>query len=72
MIRTQIRLDTMQSINKFVEVIGRLDEQVWLEDDNGSRVNAKSLLGCLYSMEWARIYCYCKKDINAYIMPWIV
>ena len=72
MTRTQIRLDTMQSINKFVEVMGRLDEQVWLEDGAGARVNARSILGCVYSLEWDKIYVTCKRDINAYIMPWII
>lgn len=72
MTRTEIRLDTMQSINKFIEVVGHLHDQVWLEDGKGSRVNAKSVLGCLYSFEWTHIYCYCERDINAYIMPWIV
>lgn len=72
MTRTQIRLDTMHSINKFVEVVGRLPDRVWLEDGNGVRVSAKSLLGCLYSLEWEHIYCYCERDINAYLMPWMV
>ena len=72
MTRTEIRLDTMQSVNKFVEVMGRLTDQVWLEDGSGSRVSAKSILGCLHSLEWTRIYCYCERDINAYLMPWAI
>jgi hypothetical protein len=72
MTRTEIRLDTMQSVNKFVEVMGRLTDQVWLEDGSGARVNAKSLLGCLYSLEWTHIYCYCERNISAYLMPWMV
>lgn len=72
MTRTQIRLDTMQSISKFVEVMSRLTDQVWLEDGIGARVSAKSLLGCIYSLEWTRIYCCCNRDISAYLMPWTV
>lgn len=72
MTRTQIRLDTLSEVNKFVEVVGRLTDQVWLEDGSDIRVSAKSLLGCLYSLEWTRIYCVCDRNINAYIMPWIV
>lgn len=72
MTRTQIRLDTMQSVNKFVEVMGRLTDQVWLEDGSGIRVSAKSMLGCLYSLEWNRIFVFCERDINAYLMPWMV
>lgn len=72
MTRTKIRLDTMQSINKFVEVMGRLNDHVWLEDGNGARVSARSILGCLYSLEWNEIYAFCERDISAYLMPWAV
>ena len=69
MTRTQIRLDTMNSINKFVETMSHLDDNVWLEDGSGIRVSAKSLLGFIYSLEWTRIYCFCERDINAYLIP---
>ena len=72
MTRTQIRLDTMNSINKFVETMSHLDDNVWLEDGSGIRVSAKSLLGCIYSLEWTRIYCFCERDINAYLIPWAI
>ena len=72
MTRTEIRLDTMSSVNKFVEVMSRLNDRVWLEDGEGCRVSAKSLLGAIYSLEWRRIYCFCERDINAYLMPWMV
>lgn len=72
MTRTQIRLDTLSSINKFIEEMERVDVPVWLEDGNGCRVSAKSLLGALYSLEWETIYCYCDKDISMHLMPWII
>ena len=72
MTRTQIRLDTLSDVNKFVEVMGRLNDPVWLEDGGTIRVSAKSMLACLYSLEWQRIFVYCERDINAYLMPWIV
>lgn len=72
MTRTKIRLDTMADINRFVEVMTGLSDQVWLEDGVGARVSARSLLGCVYSLEWECIYCFCERDISAYIMPWIV
>jgi hypothetical protein len=72
MTRTQIRLDTLSDVNKFVDVMSKVKGQVWLADDDGSRVNAKSLLGALYSMEWTRIYCYCESNITAELMPWMV
>lgn len=72
MTRTQIRLDTLSEVNKFVEVMCQLDETVWLEDGNGIKVSAKSMLACLYSLEWSHIYCMCDRDINTYLMPWAV
>lgn len=72
MTRTQIRLDTLGDVNKFIEVMGRVDDKVWLEDGNGCRVSAKSLLGALYSLEWSTIYCYCETDISGHLMPWMM
>ena len=72
MTRTRIRLDTMSDVNGFVSEMTKVNSKVWLEDDEGNRVSAKSLLGAIYSMEWNRIYCYCDKDISSHLMPWII
>ena len=70
--RQRVRLDTMTDINKFVEVVSRIDDRVFLEDNTGYKVSAKSLLGALVSMEWTEVYCYCDKDISGSILPWII
>ena len=70
--RQKIRLDTMTDVQRFIEVASTVDEEVILEDGDGQRVRASSLLGVLYSMEWTHIYCYCQKDISGMILPWIV
>lgn len=44
MTRTRIRLDTLGDVNAFVAVMSTVKDKVWLEDDEGSRVNAASLL----------------------------
>lgn len=72
MTRTEIRLDTLSNVNKFVEVMNRISDPVWLEDGGNIRVGAKSMLACLYSLEWQKIYVLCERDINAYLMPWMV
>jgi hypothetical protein len=72
MTRTRINLVTLSDVNRFVETMSNIDAAVWLEDDDGSRVNAKSVLGTIYSLEWRRIYCYCEKDISLHLMPWII
>lgn len=70
--KAKIRLDTMHDIQNFVGAVSSVTEKVTLEDDEGNRVSAKSLLGAIYTMEWANIYCYCDKDISGTILPWIV
>ena len=70
--RQRIRLDTMSDIRSFVDTVSTVTEKVTLEDDDGNRVSAKSLLGAVYTVEWASIYCYCDKDISGIILPWII
>lgn len=72
MTRTKIRLDTMSDVNKFVATMGKIAEKIWLEDGDGNRVSAQSMLGVLYSLEWSHIYCYCEHDISYHLMPWAV
>ena len=72
MTRTQIRLDTLTDVNRFVAAMSQIDEPIYLEDGAGIKVNAKSALGALYSMEFTRIYCCCDKDINIHLMPWAI
>lgn len=70
--RQKIRLDTMRDIHKFVEVVSRVDCEVFLEDNTGYKVSARSLLGALLSVEWEEVYVHCEKDISGSILPWIV
>ena len=71
MTRTQIRLDTLSEVTKFVTAMTKLPDQVWLEDGSGIKVSAKSILACLYSLEWTRIFVFCERDINTLLMPWL-
>ena len=70
--RQRVRLDTMTDIQKFIGVVSNIDDNVYLEDDTGFKVSAKSLLGALLSMEWKEVYCHCPRDISVMILPWIV
>ena len=72
MMRQKIRLDTMSDVQNFVAAVSKVEGKVILEDNDGHRVSATSLLGALYSMEWAHIYCICEKDISGLIIKWIV
>ena len=70
--RVRISLDTMSSIQKFVEVTSRIDDRVFLEDNTGFKVSAQSILGALATMDWNEVYCKCEKDISGHILPWII
>ena len=70
--RQKVRLDTMTDIQKFIDIVSKVDDRVYLEDNTGFKVSAKSLLGALLSMEWAEVYCHCTKDISGMILPWII
>ena len=50
-------------------VIGGADgpTSILVTDGEGMRVNAKSMLGMLYAMTFAEMWCECDKDIYMYI-----
>jgi hypothetical protein len=70
--RVRVNLDTMTDIQKFVEVVSRIDDRVFLEDNTGYKVSARSLLGAVLSMEWEEVYVHCERDITGFILPWII
>ena len=70
--RVRLNLNTMTDIQRFVNVISRVEEPVFLKDSAGHCVSGSSILGALYSLEWAEIYCECDKDITCSIFPWVL
>lgn len=63
MVKFPIRVDTLTDANKLVAAATAVDGKVTVSDDDGHVVNAKSLLGCLYSMEFADIYLTCEETV---------
>lgn len=70
--RAKINLVTMTDIQRFVDTVSSVEEDVTLKDNAGHCVSAKSLIGAIYSMEWSEVYCYCEKDIESLILEWII
>lgn len=70
--RQKIRLDTLTDIKQFVGAVSRINARVVLEDDDGHRVSAQSLIGAAYTMEWDCVYCVCDKDISGVILKWVI
>lgn len=56
MFKVKVVLDTQSQIREFVDIANSIEEEVCLEDNHNHRVNAKSFLGCLYSVEFDEIF----------------
>ena len=71
--RQKINLDTMSDIKEFVDTVSLIQEPVFIEDGQGSRVTAKSLMfTATAKMYWSDLYVTCEKDISGSIVKWII
>ena len=70
--KAQIRLDTMRDVQDFVAIATRMYGNVYITDNNGLKVSAKSLLGALYAMEFEELWCEADEDIYRNIQDFIV
>lgn len=70
--RVQIRLDTMRDAQDFVNIASKMHGSVYITDNTGLKVSAKSLLGALYAMEFSELWCESEEDIYRNIEDFIV
>lgn len=70
--KAQIRLDTMRDLTEFVELVSNIDEETSLTDGKGYKVNAKSLLGAMYALEWNELYLESEQDIYCLISKYVI
>ncbi|MBQ0101970.1 MAG: hypothetical protein KBT31_04155 [Firmicutes bacterium] len=71
--KVKIRLDTMKDIQNFVKItISSGAERIVVTDGNGMVVNAKSVLGMMYAMEFDELYCESDKDIYTAIKDFVI
>ena len=54
--KIRINLVTQSDIEKFVSIARTIEEDVSLIDDANHCVNAKSILGCMYSVEFDKTW----------------
>lgn len=54
--RIKVRLDTQSDVVDFVILANQIPEDVYLLDNSYNKVNGKSLLGCLYSLEFSELF----------------
>ena len=73
--RVKIQLDTITYIGNFVvavsHAVGKKDK-VWVKDNEGSCVNAKSFLGLVATRDFDELWCESEKDIYHAIKQFIV
>lgn len=69
--REKIHIDTMTEATEFVSITTKLSGEIVVIDNKGMRVNAKSILGMLYAMEFEELWCESEEDIYAHIIKFV-
>ena len=62
--KLKIRLETMNDVMKFQDIVSKVEESVKLIDGNDYCVNAKSILGAITALEWSNLYVVSDKDLT--------
>ena len=73
--KVKIQLETFSDAMNFSNAATKAVDNatpVYITDNAGLTVSAKSLLGALYSMEFSTIWCECEKDIYTAIEKYVV
>ena len=66
MSKIKVILDTQNDIREFVNIANTVNEEVYLEDGTGFKVNGKSLLGAMYgTSEFKDLYVISDNDTIA-------
>jgi len=69
----KIVLDTVSDVNKFVSIVNEfLNSTITVTDNNGLRVNAKSLMGMLYALEFEELWCESDTEIYEKIKDYVI
>ena len=60
----RVVLDTKSGVEEFVKIANNIEEEVYLENGNDLKVNAKSLMGVLYGQfEFHSLYVVSTHDL---------
>ena len=60
--RIKIAMDTTAAAEKLTKLASTVDEEVYLEDGNGLKVRAKSILGSLHALEFEELWLVSEGD----------
>lgn len=72
MMTNKIRLDTYKEAVEFSTIAGTLNGEIKVTDNKGHTVNAKSLLGMLYALEFDSLTVVADEDIYCHISKFVI
>ena len=70
--KVKIRLDTGNDAVQFSNVCSKLDGKITVTDNKGLRINAKSIIGMIYALEFEELWCESEEDIYMHIADFVV
>lgn len=70
--RVKIHLETAKDATEFANKMSRIDGRATIIDGEGHCVNAKSILGALYALEFNELWFESDKDLYSEIDKFIV
>lgn len=71
--RVRIALETLSSVQHFVELMEQIEGSAFLTDGTGLKVkvNAKSIMGVAYSLEFNEIWLETEKSVYSLIAEYV-
>lgn len=70
--KAKIRLDTTSDAVKFSHICDGLNGHITITDNKGLRINAKSIIGMIYALEFEELWCESEEDIYMHIIDFVV
>ena len=70
--RVKIRIDTGKDAQEIARITSGVKGNVTISDSSGFIVNAKSVLGALYAMEFSELWLSSDEDIYSQIEPYVI
>jgi hypothetical protein len=70
--KAKIRIDTGSEALRFSNITSTLEGKITVTDNKGLRVNAKSLVGMVYAIEFEELWCESEKDIYSAIEEFVI
>ena len=68
----KIRIDTLSDAHEFASAAAAMKESIVITDGQGLRVNAKSILGVLYALEFNELYCETDGDLHHRLQRFVI